>query len=360
MKDQTKTAKSAFLSFQLDLFKENCAIEPLISPYSIQICLAQIVNMIVSYIDRNNVIKVLRCKSGNFFNYNKILLENMKTIERCKSINTANIIFTTNDGSSYHRLKKSNKSMALQVESLNSLMKSIPSMINRIVKNKTNGRIKELMNPMMKLSSNKVAISSVINFEARFKFPFDNHSIHKFYGFNETREMLMLVSEKREVAYSKGFGMVMIDLPFEDDKTSLIIIKPHKRGESQFKKMIQNLNKTSFQRLMNKRKVSKFDILLPELNIETDSCNCFDELSAIGLKKKEFVLETQDKLNHFRQKCTFCLNKYGSIPEDNDFIPEKKRKAKFPKLTFNRPFIYFVYNKKPQTILLSGSALFPF
>ncbi|OHS93396.1 hypothetical protein TRFO_11801 [Tritrichomonas foetus] len=346
----------SFLSFEIELFKVSYDKGPLISPYSIGVCLTKIFNLINSDEDKLLLLKVLKCNTNDFSNYSNKMTKIVKDIEQNLSIKTANLLFKETEFEP-NKCEQYNNQNFPEIIQLNSLINSTPSSINKIVKSKTNGRIKELMNPMMRMNDNHVAMSSVTTFECRFKNPFTNHSKHRFHGFHESKATFMMVKKRENIIYSRRKGMTMVQLPFEDDKTSLCLIMPNKKGEKYFHRMIEKMNLKTFQSLFSHRITKKLDLMIPELDIETDSFNCFDHLAKLGIESESFHLENEDKLIHFRQKCSFSLNKKGTVPKDNNFVPEEKKNIHYPKVAFNRPFLYFVMNHRPEVVLLCGSIL---
>lgn len=164
----------------------------------------------------------------------------------------------------------------------------------------------------------------------------------------------MLSMQGKRVFVSKTHQMKMVLLPFEGDKTSFVAIMPKKKGESYFKKMMRKLNQKRFLDLIHRKVLKTVDLVIPMINVETDSLNCFDQIKKLGLNADSFSFDSNEILTHFRQKCVFSLNKYGTVQKDNSFEIEEKIHGKPSQIKFNRPFIYFVFSHNPEVVLLSG------
>lgn len=377
-----------FLSFEISLFKSVCKEEQIISPYSTGVCLAYLANLINFEATRNDIIKLLHSTPKKYWSYFEAILSMINKIESNKSVKTANIMFNErkqmastfflDQNCSEKELPSNLANYIPESISINVLLDSVPSVINRTIKKRTNGLIRSLMNPQMSRNEhNYVVMTSILTFESKLKTPFQNQCFHQFHGFqihgfqnhpdnqninsqynsNPKRDknfILMLSMTNGRVFVSNAHRMKMVLLPFEGDKTSFVAIMPKKKGEPYFRRMIKRLNQKRFLDLIRRKTLKSIDLVIPAINVETDSSNCFNELKKIGLNNDSFTLDSNEKLTHFRQKCVFSLNKLGTIQKDNSYEVEQKDRGRPAKIKFNRPFIYFVFNHYPEIILLSG------
>lgn len=383
-----------FLSFEINLFKGNYEDEQIISPYSTGICLAYLANLVKFEVTRNEIIKLLHSTPKKFWSYFETILNMINKIESNRSVKTANILFnerkqTTStffldQNCSESEMPTSLANYIPESISINTLLDSVPSIINKTIRSRTNGLITHLMNPQMSRSEhNYVVMTSILTYECRFKTPFQDQCIHQFHGFqkmnfqnnhadnqnlnpqystisngaNSKKDrnlILMLNMTNQRIFVSSAHRMKMVLLPFEGDKTSFVAIMPKKKGETYFRRMIKKLNQKRFLDLIRKKTLKAVDLVIPAIDIDTDSSNCFHQLNKIGLDNDSFTLDSNEKLTHFRQKCVFSLNKFGTVQKDNSYEVEEKERGRQPKMKFNRPFVYFIFNHHPEIILLSG------
>lgn len=396
-----------FFAFELSLFRNSYQDVPVMSPYSTGVCLSYLANLVQTEETRNNIIKLLHSSPKKYPLYFETVLNMINLFEDKyrATIMTANILFTKErQSSSFIALSPANRQTMLnfdranqivpEVVGLDNILDSASTIINRTIRKKTNGRIKNLMNPLMNGSHHVVAMSSILCYENELMTPFDHQSFHQFHGFKnskhcnlrsytidfsskdnnsqssstysssssmikpikgEANKLLMLTMFHQDIKVSAGYKMKMIQLDFKNDDTSFFAILPNKKGLKSFEKMVKSLNYKRFHHLLQKQKTKRIDLLIPQINMETDSLNCYDQIQKMGFPDRSMTLESGEQLLHFRQKCIFSLNKKGTKVGNIDTNTEKKINLKNPKLEFNRPFIFFVIKKDPEVILLSGS-----
>lgn len=385
-------AQKEFLSFEISLFKGVYKEEQIISPYSTGVCLAYLANLVNFEETRNNIIKLLHSSPKKYWTYFEMILSMINKIECNPSVKTANILFNEKkqmastffleQNCSENEFPGNISNYIPDSCSINILLESVPSVINKTIKNRTNGLIKHLMNPQMsRREHNYVVMTSILTFESRLKTPFQNQCFHQFHSFQKMNHsenqsvnmnsqynsipnstnakkdrniILMLSMTNEKIFVSSAHQMKMVLLPFEGDKTSFVAIMPKKKGESYFKRMIKKLNQKRFLDLIRRKTLKAVDLVIPTINIDTDSSNCFNQLKSVGLNNDSFSLDSNEKLTHFRQKCVFSLNKLGTVQKDNSYEVEQKDRGRPAKIKFNRPFIFFIFNHYPEIILLSG------
>ncbi|KAK8899956.1 hypothetical protein M9Y10_002279 [Tritrichomonas musculus] len=389
-------AQKEFLSFEISLFKSVYKDEQLISPYATGICLAYLANLVKFEITRDDIIKLLHSTPKKYWSYFEMILNMNKTIESNNPVRIANILFCEKkqmnstffleENTSENDLTSKLANYMPETVSINILLDSVPSLINKTIKKRTNGVITNLMNPQMPRGVHDyVVMSSILSFECKFRVPFQNQSLHQFHGFpkinfqnnhiensnyllncqansipnnsnskKDKNMIIMLSMQGKRVFVSKTHQMKMVLLPFEGDKTSFVAIMPKKKGESYFKKMMRKLNQKRFLDLIHRKVLKTVDLVIPMINVETDSLNCFDQIKKLGLNADSFSFDSNEILTHFRQKCVFSLNKFGTVQKDNSFEIEEKIHGKPSQIKFNRPFIYFVFSHNPEVVLLSG------
>lgn len=366
--------EESFLKFEFDIFKhfldqhvsKKTQAQVLLSPYSIGICLSYISNLVNSDQTRHEIRKVLHCdnelKCSQFMTQIKSLESSVENEENQDILKTANILFTDIPST-----ELSEHEIGFLPDIVNfSIMCSTSSMINRTVKNRTNGRISRLTNPLINHSRSSFVMSSISLFECEWaeqyksKFTVENHTFH---GFNSSLVVPMLRLKDESVLFSFDKNCYSIELPFSKEEFSFFAMIPKKKSFKSFKKMIDSLNHEKFSYLLNSSKLTKTDLIIPKFTIETDPFNLITLMDDLNISHNlAFVSERQ--MSQFYQKCTFSFNEIGSIPDfSQDLVDSaclaKEKKTKSLKNSFNRPFAFFIIKHNPDIILLSGIISLP-
>ncbi|OHT16098.1 hypothetical protein TRFO_13413 [Tritrichomonas foetus] len=336
-------------SFFIDSEKKSSSPQPLLSPYSVGLCLSYLSNIVQSDKSRREIWKSLYTEIGTPFPF---FAEGIKKIQNsvemnCPSLTTANLIFTSMSPS---LLEENEQSFVPQVVNF-SIFDTPSSVINKTVKARTNGRISRIMNPMMRMLQGNMAMTSVAVFESLWLHKFDGIYDHKFHGFKSSKVVPMMQMTKA-IDFCEDKSCFAIDLPFKEGNVSFMAVMAKKKGEKQFYRLLKKFDYSKFTNLIKSKNKKNMNVIIPQFTIETDSFNLIPKLEKLGIHSK-LILGSNANLAHFRQKCVFCINEKGSVPEVSTAYV-RCPKIRTDRFSFNRPFLFFIVNHDKNIVLFSG------
>ena len=359
--------ENSFLHFEFDLFRiiyadkitKHSVPHPIISPYSIGICLSYLSNLVQSDTARLEIKKALHYNSHDYSIFLSAIKEFESRVDHSTTsdvFKTANIIFTDIDTSNM-----SENQVGILPEIMNySILDSTSSTINKAVKSKTSGRISKLVNPMTKPSHNSIVMSSISLFEGLWKQPFNSYFHHSFHGFDKRYSIPMLQMNSAEVLYTEDKTCFAISIPFLKYDFSFVAILPRKKSFKKFVKFLKEFNEKKFLQIMDSLQPKTMNVIIPKFKIETSSFDLMNYVHEFGINHK-LVMPHNRNFSQFCQKCVFELNEFGTVPLTEVHNTESQNmsiiceKLKSDKTSFKRPFVYFLVKNNPKVVLLSGT-----
>lgn len=149
--------------------------------------------------------------------------------------------------------------------------------INDWIEANTNGMIKKMLSPS-DVKSFKVALVNAIYFKEDWKFPF-NKDLTKddtFSNFNgSTSDIQMMHAQQRFRAFDGNLEKV-IELPYEDEKTSMVIILPKDMEKYE-------LNQSVYAGLLGNLRNQEVILDLPKFEFETPTVDLIPHLGQLGM-----------------------------------------------------------------------------
>lgn len=234
--------------------------------------------------------------------------------------------------------------------------------INKWIENNTDGMIKKMLTPES-VEEFKLALVNAIYFNQDWKLPFDeSRTIEK--DFNNLDGTVvkanMMRSLNRYRAYD-GKKEKVIELSYNDDKTSMIIVLPNKMQG-------YDLDNNAFTKLNNQLTWQKVNMELPKFTFEIPTFEVRELLMSLGLKLAftdvaDFsgMREEKDlKIGNVLHKAKIIVNEKGteaaaatvvgmveitSVSVNPDPIMEFKA---------DKPFFYFIKDNATGTLLFMG------
>ena len=323
--------------------------QPLVAPYSIGLCYSYLINFAQSDHITAKAMRLMKCEKGiSFQDYLHGIKDIRGIIEASQqSLKTANMIFTNMPLSFTEMFGIEFSPSIVEMDYLD----SPSSIINKAVKSKTNGRISRFMNPMMKFSQRNWGMSSVSIFENRWRHEFDGTFLRTFHSFDGKIKAPMMQMKARNIYFYQDKNAFAVKLPFKDSHYSFIGIMPNKKGRKHFGNLLMNMDYSQFTNLVNSGKKKKMNVIIPKFSVSTSSFNLFKNAEELGFGKKLLF----KNLSFFCQKCSFCINEKGTIPEKGDNSMAFGKKIKVDRFSFNRPFLYMIVHNDLDVIILSGA-----
>jgi serpin B len=234
--------------------------------------------------------------------------------------------------------------------------------INKWIEESTKGMIKNMVTPDAVVDF-KLAIVNAIYFKQNWKKTFEKELTKKddFTNSDETiTEVDMMHSSDHYKAY-EGRNEKIIELPYNDDKTSMVIILPYKMKNYKMSNKIYN-NLTSY---MVHQKVI---LDLPKFTFETPTFELKPFLFKMGLAEaftdganfSNIRKERDLKIGTALHKAKIIVNEEGTEAAAATIIgvittsSVSTRPAPILKIKVNKPFFYFIKDNETNAILFMG------
>ncbi len=242
--------------------------------------------------------------------------------------------------------------------------------INYFVKDKTMGKIEELVGASDIDSSTKMMIISTIYMKARWKNVFDskNTEITPFFIGEDNKISVDMMNQKTFFAYYQTTDFAAIELPYihlneNYPDLNLVIILPHENfGLSKIEK---TMNAANFKQILDGFENEEINLFLPKFRF-TKSLSLKEILTEMGMGKAfsseanfEGINGKKDlKIGQVLHKAFISVNETGteaaaatSVSMNlTSFLPKKE-----PILfKADHPFMFIIYEKSSSQILFLG------
>ncbi|XP_047530639.1 plasminogen activator inhibitor 1-like [Vanessa atalanta] len=156
--------------------------------------------------------------------------------------------------------------------------------INEWVSNHTNGKISDFLKEPLR-GDTKAVLMSALYFSGQWKSPFFQEYTMKF-PFKKSNGVvmtdLMMNMGNFDSIYSVEDDVHMVAIPYNDG-TTLYALKPRKPHKQNLTELMNNLNYTKIDNLINKMQSKKIIIRFPKMDLNF-SANLEDPLKALGIK----------------------------------------------------------------------------
>ncbi len=157
--------------------------------------------------------------------------------------------------------------------------------INNFVKNATNGLIPEVLDEVS--PDTRVFLLNAIYFKGHWKHPFSAPKPMNFDIDSSTQiQVASMFSSKKDLKleYSQELEAKVLDLPYEGETISMIIILPNRNTNIlKVEKKLQNFGtKLLFEKLQSHHP-QEVEVLLPKFEMSLDVPNIIDTLRSLGV-----------------------------------------------------------------------------
>ena len=353
MRQMDEKFNQAILNFTWNMFKESSSNEGnlMISPISAYFALAMAANG-ADGDTKTEMMKALSAENVPLDDLNKGLNYWMNTItkDRIAKFSITNSIW-------YREGFKANKDFlqtnadyySAYIRSLDFMQKSAPDTINGWVKEATNDKIDKIVGEI-----NDDLVMYIINaiyFNGDWKYEFSANKTRKE-SFNAPSGKVEtdFMSRRGKMDYLEFNGVTGVILPYLDEQFAFVGLLPEE-GETP-KDIINNLTVLDLINLMKNKEEKNIELSIPKFEVSYED-SLINELSNMGMKLPfEPYSADFSKMNESGEKDLFI----GEIKHKTYIrVDEKGTEAaavtsigveatsmpvEFPRLTFDRPFVY--------------------
>jgi serpin B len=245
------------------------------------------------------------------------------------------------------------------------------SIINQWVEEQTNGKIKDLIkagdiNPVLTY----LILTNAIYFKGQWEIQFDEaNTTDREFNLKDGQIVqvptMSIVESDNYFNYTETDDLKILELPYEGDDLSMIIILPH---EKEISEIASSMTLSDLSLWRQSLKPEHVDIYLPKFKFETDYV-CNDYLINLGMDNpftgaadfSKMSKEVQLYISKVIHKAFIDVNEEGT--EAAAATAVIMYKTSFPgddeqdRYTFNadHPFIYIIQHKQTGAVLFMGS-----
>ncbi|KAG1682221.1 Serpin B9 [Nymphon striatum] len=237
-------------------------------------------------------------------------------------------------------------------------------MLNTWVESKTHGLIKDLLPQGSVSSSTLLAIINAVYFKGHWLHPFEKDSTEEefFYSEDQKSKVQMMHREgNMNFGNDYNLGASYVDLPYADDKYSLLAILPHENTSS-IDKVFEKMTPSILRSIWNSTYSRSLQLSFPRFDM-TESYNLKKVISKIGARN---IFESINlsgaidapitvRISDVFHKVFLKVDEEGTEAAGGTGVAVNTA-AIFgqPKLVFNRPFAFILREKSSNTILFMG------
>lgn len=240
--------------------------------------------------------------------------------------------------------------------------------INVWVEEQTKAKIKELIKPGILTPDTRLVLTNAIYFKAAWKKPFEpNQTSDEDFTLTDGKKVkAKMMKESIRTNYFKGEGFEALELPYEADDLSMIVLLPNRPdGLPTFEKQLTSANLTQWLTKLSDHRVT---VTLPKFKL-TSEFMLNEVLSKMGMpnafdrSKADFSgMTAQDQLfvSHVVHKAYVDVNETGTEAAATTAIHTEFLSRPRP-ATFraDHPFVYLIRDNRTGSILFMGRVVNP-
>ncbi|MDA3864479.1 MAG: serpin family protein [Deltaproteobacteria bacterium] len=240
--------------------------------------------------------------------------------------------------------------------------------INQIVKKQTNGKIAEILAPDSLKQFTKSVLTNAIYLKARWSQKIEKHRSRKrpFYLLNGKKIQVTSMNKEVLVKTYRNKEITAIDLPYENKRFSLLVMMP---SLSEFSKVEKKLSTEYLNNIIGSLQKKSFNLYLPKFKIDLkiNPRNMLKKMgitSAFGMKADFGKMFSRDNVlvNSIVHKAFIEIDETGTEAAAATVVAISTKGIPMPNtkiVKINRPFFFFLRDRKSGVILFAGRQLNP-
>jgi serpin B len=161
--------------------------------------------------------------------------------------------------------------------------------INRWVEEKTREKIKDLLLPGDVTALTRLVLTNAIYFKATWKHPFSKDQTREAkFDVGATKQVVvpMMHHPDAEFNYFAGDGFQWLELPYQGDRLSMVVLLPEKKGE--LAALEKTMTAAALAKGIAKLQLSRGRVSLPRFKT-TFRLSLLDDLKAMGMPRGPFA-----------------------------------------------------------------------
>ena len=247
--------------------------------------------------------------------------------------------------------------------------------INDWVEDRTEGRIKDPVQPDVITEDTRMVLANAIYFYAPWAYPFEERETRraKFHLLDGSSTNASMMSNEEELLYSEGSGYQAVSLPYYGGMSMLVIVPE----EGRFQEVERSLDAELLERIIEDLSVYEVTLKMPKFEFESQ-LKLSESLEAMGMTNAfdDRLLESEADFSGMDGRACIrrdrpCLYIDEVIHKAFVLVSEEGTEASaatvvvvflaagkfsYPKvdLIIDRPFIFLIRDWATETILFMG------
>jgi serpin B len=240
--------------------------------------------------------------------------------------------------------------------------------INDWVSNQTEGRIEDLIRPGMIDEFTRLVLTNAIYFNAAWKYPFDGNitADGSFYLPDGGQVTVPMMKQTRSFGYAKGKGYQAVELLYDGDELSMVILLP---ASGNFAAFEEGLQAQKLSDIIGDLQSKLVHLSMPKFEFDSEF-SLKDTLTDMGMRDAfsaddaDFSGMTGNRalfITHVVHKAFVSVDEAGTeaAAATAVMIPVGDGLELPAEVTIDRPFIFLIRDIKTGAIIFVGRVLNP-
>ena len=237
--------------------------------------------------------------------------------------------------------------------------------INKWVSDQTNNRIKDLLPQGSVNNFTRLVLTNAIYFDAAWKYPFAKESTRNgdFNLLDGSTVIVPMMSHRGGFSYTEGSGYQAIELPYDGDEISMVILLP---DTGKFTSFENSIDYTKVSNILSNLKSGDIDLTMPKFRFES-SFSLKGSLAAMGMpiaftEQADFTGITSKRelsITDVVHKAFVAVDEAGTEAAAASGVVVGIVSIPQQSLTIDRPFIFLIRDIRTGAILFIGRVLNP-
>ena len=238
--------------------------------------------------------------------------------------------------------------------------------INDWVADQTEGRIEDLIPQGLINAMTRLVLTNAIYFNAAWEYPFDEDITQDgvFHLLDGSQVTVPMMSQKESFGYAEGDGYQAVELPYDGDELSMVILLP---TSGQFESFEEALDAAQVDGIIGSLERWQVDLTMPKFEFDS-SFSLLEALSAMGMPiafsgSADFSGMTGNRELYIADvvhKAFVSVDEEGTeAAAATAVVMELTAMPDVVEVTIDRPFIFLIRDIETGTILFVGRTLNP-